>query len=558
MRHFIKSPLLWTVCILLCILFFSPSLISCRHHGSHDLDTVAVNPAFAKDPPVAEDVTIQKLEKETEEGNTLLRATFSTDRVGSPYLAFMADDRKVVLRDDGVSPDEKKGDGVYTGVINIDLARLRQIQEEQKRQQKGNETVPTTLFQGRIVTGTARLAPLDFEAFFAGNVLRLHFPMFPPFITILNAVQANSVMVNAPSVVEDPNRTYDPCSNSGTKMGPWTFGFLMSQLANTPSTGVSASRFVLNWLLTYTRTQTVNKDPLDIRPKMAAFIHNWLVASGGLTDSTLDLSIAPFRLMAIVNRLDLRSNPGYLGSSGNAGEGRFVFVALDNTCAPMLWTVIFEYGVNKTSCSSIQAYAQEWYNLKNLTMGSGAYNTALQHITDQFSLAGTNPSKPNGASLDQLRTNEIALGSSWELREFNIDPVLHTLLDTTVKQTPQTKFNAHPIIDTFLRQNASLIRTNTHIVPLVYHFEGQDTNFLGGMAPEPPLFWEESNIGAAPPNDTVREMFSLNTCNGCHNIETGSSFLQIAPATTFGNPAFLSGFLTGITVVDPAEIPGIW
>src|ERR1700722_12115231 len=111
MRQFIKSPLIWTACILLCILFFSPSLISCRHHGSHDhgLDTVAVNPAFAKDPPVAEDVTIQKLDKETVDGNTLLRATFSTastGRIGSPYLAFMTDDRKVVLRDDGVSPDE--------------------------------------------------------------------------------------------------------------------------------------------------------------------------------------------------------------------------------------------------------------------------------------------------------------------------------------------------------------------------------------------------------------------------------------------------------------------
>jgi len=558
MLNFIKSPLLWTLGILTGILIGLPSVISCRNslgRHSNDLDTVAINPAFATHPPIAQDVTIQKLIKETDEGNTLMKAHFSSDQIGSPYLAFMADDKKIVLRDDGVSPDEKKGDGIYTGVVTIDFARLQQIQEEQTRQ-KG-ETIPVTLFQGRIVTGKQRVEALDLNKFFNGDILRLHFPLLPISTIIFNAVLANSVLVNAPSVVEDPTRTYDPCSNSGTKMGPWTFGFLMTQLANTPSTGVSAPRFVLNWLLTYTKKQSVNKDSLDIRPKMAAFIHNWLVNSSGLTDSTLDLSIAPFRLMAIVNRLDLRANTGYLGSGGNAGEGRFVFCALDNTCGPMLFTVIFEYGINKTTCSSIKAYAQEWYNLKDLTIGSSAYNTALQHITDQFSLANTNPSKPNGSSLDQLRTNEIALGSTWELREFNIDPTLHNLIDTTVKQTPQTKFDQHPIIDTFLRQNASLIKTNEHIVPLIYHFEGTDTNFLGAMAPEPPVFWA-GNIATELSNDTVREMFSLNTCNGCHNIETGTNFLQIAPATSFGSPALLSGFLNGITVTDPAEIPGTW
>lgn len=558
MRNFIKSPLLWTLCILSGILSGLPAIVSCRFFSGrhqHDLDTVAINPAFAAHPPIAQGVTIQKLQKETEEGNTMMKATFSSDQVGSPYLAFMADGRKVVLRDDGVSPDEKKGDGVYTGIVTIDMARLKNTQDEQARQ-KG-EAIPVTLFQGRIVTGVQKIEALDLDRFFNGEVLRLRFPLFWTTARIFNAVLANSVTVNATSVVEDPTRTYDPCSNSGTKMGPWTFGFLMTQLANTPSTGVSAPRFVLNWLLTYTKKQSVNKDSLDIRPKMAAFIHAWLANSNGLTDSTLDLSIAPFRLMAIVNRLDLRANTGYLGNGGNAGEGRFVFCALDNTCGPALFTVIFEYGINKTSCPSIKAYAQEWYNLKDLTIGSAAYNTALQHITDQFSLANTNSSKPNGSSLDQLRTNEIALGSSWELREFNIDPNLHTLVDTTVKQTPQAKFDHQPIIDSFLHQNASLIKTNEHIVPLVYHFHGADTNFLAAMAPEPPLFWV-GNVGAEPPNDTIREMFSLNTCNGCHNIETGASFLQISPATSFGNPASLSGFLTGTTVIDPAEIPGVW
>jgi hypothetical protein len=52
-------------------------------------------------------------------------------------------------------------------------------------------------------------------------------------------------------------------------------------------------------------------------------------------------------------------------------------------------------------------------------------------------------------------------------------------------------------------------------------------------------------------------MLSLNTCNGCHNIETGATFRQVVP-NAFGTPAFLSGFLTGTVITDPAEIPGTW
>ena len=73
-------------------------------------------------------------------------------------------------------------------------------------------------------------------------------------------------------------------------------------------------------------------------------------------------------------------------------------------------TVIFEYGINKpATCGDQKAWAQQWVNLKNLTLGSSEYNQALQNITDQFTLCGTNPIKPNQSSLDQLRTNEVAL-----------------------------------------------------------------------------------------------------------------------------------------------------
>jgi hypothetical protein len=554
MRTIPRSPLFWTALIVAATTFLTPlSFSSCNGGPRKGLDTVAINPRFATDPPIAEDVSVQMLPRPTEEGNAVIRASFPKGRIGSPYLAFMADDKKIVLRDDGVSPDEKKEDDIYTSIVTLDLEALRRSQAQLV---KGNEAIPTTVFRGRIVAGTTRISAIDLNSLLRGGIIHIHLPLFPPSPGLVDSLQANSVFITAPSVVEDPSRTFDPCSHSGTKMGPWTFGFLMTQLANTTATGVSPSRFVLNWLLTYTHAQTVNGDPLNARPDMGAFIHHWLAQSNGLADSTLDLSIAPFRLLAIVNRLDLRANTGYLGHGGNAGEGRFVFTGLDSNCNPMAFSVIFEYGVNKTGCGAIKAYAQQWYNLKDLTIGSAAYNTALQAITDKFTLANTNPAKPNGSSLDQLRTNEIQFGNPWELREFNIDSTTHLLFNTTVKQTMQTKFNNQPILDSYRVEHAGAIKNNTDVVPLLFTFHGRDTAFLAGVAPEPPLFWAQPGA-ATTTNDTAREMLSLNTCNGCHNIETGTNFRMVAP-NAFGSAASISSFLLGTTVTDPAEIPGTW
>jgi hypothetical protein len=51
-----------------------------------------------------------------------------------------------------------------------------------------------------------------------------------------------------------------------------------------------------------------------------------------------------------------------------------------------------------------------------------------------------------------------------------------------------------------------------------------------------------------------RHTLSVNTCNGCHAGETRTrAFVHVDPSTTpLTAPATLSGFLTGITVPDPA------
>jgi hypothetical protein len=192
-------------------------------------------------------------------------------------------------------------------------------------------------------------------------------------------------------------------------------------------------------------------------------------------------------------------------------------------------------------------------------LGSAPYPAALQTITDQFTAANTSPSKPNGSSLNQLRTNELALGAGpWELREFNIDATTHLLVNVTVKQEPQTSFNDIHIPHTpsdvqimanFVNTNTPAVENNTYTVPLM---EGGQ-HFLAGKAHtmNPVTYhWDGTEPAPAPSrisSDKARFVFSLNTCSGCHGGEafTGN-FMHVAPGGPTGVPAILSKFLTGV------------
>src|SRR6185436_16454549 len=130
-----------------------------------------------------------------------------------------------------------------------------------------------------------------------------------------------------------------------------------------------------------------------VAPRVAMFnqvIQPWATASGvtatlitnpltGLRSVSLsgplNLNIAPFRLLAIVNRIDLGETVhgpgGYGGSTTDvpvtAGELRFIFDVVqpnpwgaggtENTCGKKLFTTIFEYGVPRTGCTSVVDWA---------------------------------------------------------------------------------------------------------------------------------------------------------------------------------------------------------
>lgn len=378
-----------------------------------------------------------------------------------------------------------------------------------------------------------------------------------PVQSSCTVVPSKELFITDVSVVDDCLRTtWGPCLSSGTPppppatQGAWTFGARMQSLAGTTNPA-TLSTFTLNWLHTWSTNQTVNGDLVLARPNISNIISQWQTASGG---STLDMTKAPFRLLAIVARLDLRQNAGYSGGS-SAGEGRFIYNLLDPSGTPTRFMAIFEYGLDAADCAAVLNWADLWHGLGGHTFGPD-YNAALQAVTDRFATIGASPGKPNGSAINQVRTDEILIappGQPWELREFKLASASTSsgplpLLLGTVAQTPARSLNQTTAISTYVNANAAAIVANNYVVPLIW----SGSPFRGGAAPNgQDLGWDGPPPACSSIVDpNARFNFSLNTCNGCHGLETRTSAFTQVSTRLLGQASTLSGFLSGESVPD--------
>jgi hypothetical protein len=331
------------------------------------------------------------------------------------------------------------------------------------------------------------------------------------------------------SVVEDPVRTTWP---AGTPVGPqaaWTFGRLMEKLAGSQD----ASQFCLDWLKKWEQDQIVNGYLAPARTDVQTLIIDpWLQASGG---QKLNLRIAPFRLLAIVNRLDLRSNSG---GKISAGEGRFVFGFVKPDGSPSPFTIIFEYDAKADSVYDVKDWAEDWHELGEELFGP-KFNSSLQKLTDKFS--GPNClGRPNNSCLNQVRTNEVSLdpNKTWELREYRLAGFPVKLAAAPMVLTPDGGFNGSSALANFINANTPLINQRKHTL---------DPTMLAASAFSSLLTpWDAPGVT----DSEARHNFAIMTCNGCHTTETGTSFLHVKNRAA-GVESKLSGFLTGITANDP-------
>jgi len=310
----------------------------------------------------------------------------------------------------------------------------------------------------------------------------------------------------------------------------------------------------------------------------------WDDGNDSLFNDILDMEQAPFRLIAIVNRVDLRGGGAY---GGDAGELRFVFEMLDPvTCDPRPFNLILEYGVPIEGCQEIRNWGQQWYDLEGLPLGSAAYNDALAAITMQVTVADADPNKPNGSAINQIRTNDRFMvwphypTRNWQLREFHVDPGGGFLEIAPLVQTPAVTWEVPSSmtgvapIDNYLLANTSAILAGTYTVGsswgLQSPFQGAFSGYglvecyaspctgVGGSELRG-LWWGTDNSGVSAPEMEARHEFSLATCNGCHAREAldDANLVTSVPGAPVdqpfrhveghgpGVPATLSRFLTG-------------
>ncbi|HEX7838058.1 MAG TPA: hypothetical protein VF469_11375 [Kofleriaceae bacterium] len=517
----------------------------------------------------------------------------------NPHVLFRSD-ALVQMGLLGKSP----GPDFFTAFATLPSSELDTLQRNSQQIASGafgQTTTESVLFAGRGAFARTAFPPVSSQPFTPGVPVPVNGCSMLPAST--QQAWDQGLFIRSPAVVLDPLRTWDPCTGAGTQGGVWTFAHLIREMAN--GSGKTPEDFAKDWLSLWLNNYTVNGDVVAARTQMFnQVIQPWANASGVVatlvTDpitgvrsvnltGPLNLNIAPFRLEAIVNRIDLgettHGGGGYGGVTGSpvtAGELRFIFGVVqpnpwgaggtEATCGRKRFTTIFEYGVPGTGCQAVVSWAQKWTQLIAFPGFNAAYLAQLQSMTESVVLHGAAPTKGNQNAINQVRTNELPLAGQWELREFtltNENPAAGTdvpangeLRTHTVALTPNdgafSAAGADPTINNFVLGpvTAGLVLPvvlpnrcdSSYTMPFVFgglQFRGG--NALTGL-PAGIDTWLANSVPATPNGICARHIFSLNTCHGCHRADSGTiggvstAFVHADPLTSI--PVTLSKFLT--------------
>lgn len=391
----------------------------------------------------------------------------------------------------------------------------------------------------------------------------------------LTTTANQSLLITMTSVTRDSTRTEDPCSTTPSDENKvWSIGHLLKREAE--KNGIVPSTYVNAWMNAWTSSAFINGQmvpPLN-GPNVRTY---WQRFAGGSTG--LPLHKAPFYLLAIVNRPDLRKHRPLGEPLG--GEVRFVFGILGasqnnppcpTVSADPVSTIILEYSPAKADENQVRDFHRRWLDLS--TMTGAAYRTALQNLTEEV---------VNSGRLLRIRTNDGPIGgkvggaqTGWDFVEFEPNATTKLLQRSTIKQSPSMALaggfllmsdwiwaNRAPLyqnaFDYEIGRTGNRTVTNLPIgsYSVPNQFPGTPTWFRGAMESSTTTAWSPQPPIGLPPSQSLdwieaRFRFSVGTCSGCHGSETGTAFLHIHPGQGPGFEAARSDFLKGtVLVVDP-------
>src|ERR1700722_20392485 len=124
-------------------------------------------------PPQTSNVDISPLQNPTDDANAIIKVKFSEPNLPST-LKIIVDERVVTVHDDGRNRDEKAGDGIYTGLAQVDLSDVaRNTQRIEQFIKRDKRALNQPVFQNRQLLGTVPIQLLQL----ANDGIHVHFPL---------------------------------------------------------------------------------------------------------------------------------------------------------------------------------------------------------------------------------------------------------------------------------------------------------------------------------------------------------------------------------------------
>ena len=273
----------------------------------------------------------------------------------------------------------------------------------------------------------------------------------------------------------------------------------------------SAQDLILSLVESWEKTHTINGVTIAPKENVTDVIFDlWRQNQGeGFTRdaSNMELQHAPFRLLAITNRIDLNNI-----SNNSAGEGRLTFGLTHDGSND--FTLIFEYDLKANEPKGITKWVQDWHSLSAFEdRNSEEYINRLVKIVESFT--------SSGSDLNQIRTNEVIGGAPWELREFNL--VGNELKEVSRKQSPDSKLQRSELLKEYITTHSEEILNDNHEVK--EEFENQ--KFLASNAE-----YSMNFRCKLPDNSETPELEKLTklSCIGCHGgLRNDTEFTHIKP-----------------------------
>jgi len=474
--------------------------------------------SFEQQPPIPEAYYLQKIQQPDDNGNLILRVKFYDDPELPEEIILHQFGSGYVLKDNGMGADLVEGDYNYAIILQQDLNLLETDILELENTAFANGGITRFIGHSGEFIEDDEIIAFDFTEFNNFGQVQIYQPILDVTLCDEELKKENSLFITDLSVIEDPARTYqmehglhdvngapildqngDPVlvPEQGNWQGAWTFGTLIKNIANAPTTGTSAKDFLKEWIkLLYqgqTHPATTPKSGFNyirvprhsslvfkhviqpwlkkINPSLSFSISNWETIWDNQDENDI-LKFSPFRLMAIVNRFDLKGNGAYRSSIQNAGETRFIYTLINPisgqipthddvsnsgnfpSTGDLDWhgmNLIIEYGNPIATECAAKNFAQQWYDLSGFTLGSNSYLDHLELITNQVILAGLGGAKNmNQSALNQLRTSDklfdpVRSGAgagkdwqsqNWEFRQFELGDGSTYLEPAFVTNTP--------------------------------------------------------------------------------------------------------------------------